>query len=155
MSRNSSDRYPLSKISEEPSKANLISAPPVTRFVLRLDGIVTENEWRSCSGRLLVKLTEADYRLRDGDRIEAVGWLSNIRGPDNPGETDYRASFSRRGIDGRITLLNRGNWRLLATHRRSRSLDQWHLALADHAAWSLRLGMRSDSRNDVTGNFAN
>jgi competence protein ComEC len=120
---------------------------PVTWFSLRLETTEVDVGVQSCSGRLRVRIAEADHRLRAGDRIEATGWLSRVRGPDNPGELDYRRIFRRRDIDGRLNLANRDNWRFV-----ERVADSWWQSLramgARTAAASVRLGM---TRGDEEG----
>lgn len=110
---------------------------PATLLVLKLDAIRLDNAERPASGRLLLKLEEADHRLQPGERIRATGWLSGIMEPANPGERDYRATLADRGIVGRLVLRRRGNWESLGRSWLGLAPQR----LADQAAWSLQLGM--------------
>lgn len=117
---------------------------PGTMFELTLHSITTDRGERSCSGRVLVRIDEADGRLRGGDRIIARGWLSKFQPPLNPGEPDYREIMRDRGMDGRLTLRTRGNWELLE----SNTLGLWfdlRQQTAERARASLRLGLDRDA----------
>ncbi|MEZ6189818.1 MAG: DNA internalization-related competence protein ComEC/Rec2 [Phycisphaerales bacterium] len=120
---------------------------PSTRFMLRVEQIEVDDEWVDARGDLMLRIDEADYRLESGQVIEAVGWLGAVAGPSNVGEFDYRDYLTERGIVGRLTLRNRGNWTLLEERRPG--IDGFQRALrqtcADHALQSLRLGMDDDT----------
>jgi competence protein ComEC len=88
-------------------------ANPTTIVILDVRTIVVEGQTRSATGKLLVAISEAEHRLRGGDRIRCMGWLAAIDGPSNPGEFDYAAMAQRQGIAGRLTLPRRGNWTML------------------------------------------
>ena len=111
-----------------------------TTFVLRTEAISVQRVWRETSGKLLVRVREADHRLAAGDRIQVNGWLAPIRGPSNPGEVDYRTHYTRQGIAGQCTLPTGGNWRLLSPA--PRLSFRWLRRMASTlAAASLRAGM--------------
>ncbi len=86
---------------------------PSTVFVLRVDSIVVDGAAQHASGRVYARVRQADHRLQQGDRVRVTGWLGPILGPANPGERDWRISLASRGIRGRLTLVNRGNWSLV------------------------------------------
>ena len=114
---------------------------PLTIGILELESILVDGQEQSCSGQLLVRIKEADFRFRHGIKIRAIGWLSQIAGPKNPGELDYRRIYRARDIAGRLTMRVRGNWQLLEaapTHPRFTSLRR---DISDIAAASLREGM--------------
>lgn len=116
---------------------------PGTRLELEIDAIDHGGGFVPCSGGVLVRMKQEEHRVQIGQRIEVVGWLSAIGPTQNPGEFDYRAYLERQGICGRISLMNRGNWRPLSKPPR------WALAglrrvIGDQAAASLRLGMPDD-----------
>jgi len=121
---------------------------PSTRMVLRVSHIQTEDGWEAAPGNLLVRVDEADHRLRVGMSIEAAGWLGAVRGPRNLGEFDYRTYLSQQGVVGRLTMSSRGNWHPLPEaggfdlDDTQRSFRQ---ACADAALRSLRIGMTPDS----------
>lgn len=120
---------------------------PSTRFVLRVERIEVDGEWVDARGDLMLRIDEADHRLGSGQVIEAAGWLGAVAGPSNVGEFDYRDYLAERGIVGRLTMRNRGNWTLLDDRRPG--IDGFQRALrqtcADHALRSLRLGMDDDT----------
>lgn len=134
------DDVPTLRESQTGSFAAMSWAPPETRFTLRLLTIVRDGGERPCSGRLYVRLAEADHRIRAGDRIEATGWLSAVHGPQNPGEFNFRKLAAQRGIDARLTLVNRDNWRRLAFPN-DRGLSVFRRHCREAAAYALRVGL--------------
>lgn len=86
---------------------------PATLFTLEVEAVEEAGRWVSASGRLLVRIDQADHRIQAGQRIQAAGWLGPISGPRNPGERDYREFFAQEGVVGRLVLPGRGNWRLI------------------------------------------
>lgn len=122
--------------------------PPATLFVLDLRTIVVGGVERSTSGRLIVRIDQAEHRLRAGQRIRAEGWLGAIRGPQNPGEFDFRRSMRLRGIEARLTMPRRGNWALLAEASAGplQGVKRLRAAAADAAMGSLRLGLEERPR---------
>lgn len=111
------------------------------------DGLRRGLDWRPASGRLLGKVEEAEPHLRAGQFIEAVGWSARFGGPVNPGEHDFALAMQRRGIAGRITMTNRGNWSLVrgpqpAANRLLAQLDRFRQSLSDAASHALRIGLR-------------
>ena len=141
------DSEPLIAPAQRGAFAHFYWGPPVTKFTLRLESMQVAGRQAAVSGRLLVRIAEADHRLRQGDRIEATGWLSRIRGPANPGAPDYRKILARHGVDARLKLVNRGNWRLVTRHGEG-WLNRFRRRTADRAAATLRLGMDDDSASD-------
>lgn len=122
---------------------------PVTLALLRVERILDGGRWRSCSGRLLLRIAEADHRLLAGDRIVATGWLAPISGPQNPGERDFRLMFRRRGVDGRLFLPVRGNWQLLARGAGRTWAARQRDAFARAALYRLRTGLDADPRRSA------
>lgn len=121
---------------------------PATLFVLDLRSIAAGGVERSASGRLIVRIDQAEPRLRPGQRIRVEGWLGAIRGPQNPGEFDFRQSMRNRGIEARLTLPRRGNWALLAEADADplRGVQRLREAAAGAAMRSLRLGLEERPR---------
>ncbi len=120
---------------------------PSTRFVMRVGEIEVLGKWVATHGDLLVRIDQADHRLRIGQPIEATGWLGGIAGPRNAGEFDYRQYLAERGIIGRLTLSNRDNWE--PVDDRMSTLGGYQRAIrakcSDAALRSLRLGMSGDT----------
>jgi len=71
---------------------------PRTGFVLAPEQILTEDGWRSVSGRCRTTVPGEADGLAAGQRVELVGTLARPRPPDNPGQYDWAAASRRRGI---------------------------------------------------------
>lgn len=119
--------------------------PPGTLFYLDVDSIVAGGAARPSSGKLLVKVAQADHILRAGDRIRAIGWLRAVEGPVNPGEQDYRQYLANRGVHGRLSMGSRENYTLLGRSMVTAALPVASRTLSDAAAQSLRIGMTPDA----------
>ncbi|MEM1109041.1 MAG: ComEC/Rec2 family competence protein [Planctomycetota bacterium] len=126
---------------------------PTTHFELRVDTVLTPAGAESAEGILLAKINLADHRLRLGQRIRVRGWLAPIGPPLNPGDFDYRAFVAERGVVGRISMANRGNWDLVDPPAFGTKLwgpaswlQRLREAVANRAAWSLGLGMGDDTQ---------
>lgn len=124
--------------------SHLSYEPPSTVFTLRLSTIVLDDRDQPCNGTLLVKISESDYELRSGNRIVATGWLSRIRGPLNPGERDYQRVYREAGIDGRLTLANRGNRRLLDASGAASIVARWRDRASEAASQLLGAGLEDN-----------
>lgn len=116
---------------------------PGTLFELELDAVDAGDGFVPVDGAILVRIKEHDHRMKLGQRIEAVGWLSEIGPPQNPGEFDYKAYLQREGITGRISLARRENWTALSDPPRF-TLTGIRRSIGDAAAASLALGMPHD-----------
>lgn len=93
------------------------------------------------SGRLLLRVRESDPRLGQGMRIAAIGWLSPVHQPLNPGELNYRQRLLDRGIVGQLSLATTDNWRHLGdTAARTFNTTR----VGDAAESALNLGMSGD-----------
>lgn len=113
---------------------------PATRFVLRAESILVNRVVEPVSGRLWVRLAQADHRVRQGGRIQVTGWLNPINGPSNPGEHDFRPYLAAHEIRGQISLATRGNWRLIDPN--AASILQWcRQRISQAARVSLRVGL--------------
>lgn len=121
---------------------------PGTLFELKVDAVDRGDGFEFTSGAVLVRLKQEEHRIVLGQRIEALGWLSAIGPTQNPGEFDYRAYLERQGISGRISLMNRGNWRALGPPPRWTSMGI-RRDIGDAAAGSLRLGMPEDEEQQA------
>lgn len=128
-------------------------ATPTTHFELRVERVITSGDPEEAAGLLLAKIDSADHRLQLGQRIRVRGWLAPIGPPMNPGDFDYRAFVAERGVVGRVSMANRGNWDLLDPPGLTTKLwgpASWleHLreGVATRAAWSLGLGMGDDAQ---------
>lgn len=104
--------------------------PPATRFVLHAEGIsaktgvpaATEGPppqynaagnpecggvprgWQEVTGLMGVTIRQRDDRLRAGQRLELLGWLGRIEGPDNPGQYDWSEPARRSGMLAALTV---------------------------------------------------
>lgn len=121
---------------------------PGTLFELNVDALDRGDGFESASGAVLVRIKQEEHRIVLGQRIEVLGWLSAIGPTQNPGEFDYRAYLESQGISGRISLMNRGNWRALGPPPRWTSMGI-RRDIGDAAAASLRLGMPEDEEQQA------
>ncbi len=75
---------------------------PVERFQLAVSGVVTDGGDALASGMLAVSRPVGGAAIHAGDRIEMLGWLSALKGPQNPGEFDMRGHLMRKGVVARF-----------------------------------------------------
>lgn len=112
-----------------------VSEPPVVRSGQLGDVLATRGEllavedagrWRTASGPVLLRVPAADgASLLEGDEISAIGRLSRIAPPANPGEYDWHRHFAREAIamrfvadqPGVVTVLRGSSPRWLWTAR--------------------------------------
>ena len=100
-----------------PDPLRSIEAGESTTTVLRATALRQGNDWTTVSGRIRLMISGTALDLHAGDEVEAVGRLSLIHGPANPGEADMAAHWRNRGVraqfvtaktaDG-VTRLERG-----------------------------------------------
>jgi len=121
---------------------------PGTLFELEVEAVDAGDGFESVSGAILVRIKQEEHRLKLGQRIEVIGWMSAIGPTQNPGEFDYRAYLERQGISGRITLMRRGNWQALGPAPRW-TFTGLRRSIGDEAATALRLGMPSDEEQQA------
>jgi competence protein ComEC len=76
-----------------------------TMLVLRATQISNNGAWVDVSGRLQVIVHGRAEELHVGDELQAVGQLSTIPGPANPGEFDYAGLMRDQGIRARLAVL--------------------------------------------------
>ncbi|MAE63962.1 MAG: hypothetical protein CMJ18_06780 [Phycisphaeraceae bacterium] len=133
---------PLTRPAQRGRFASYSHEAPMTTAILDVGTIMFEARFVPCTGRLRLKIAEAEHRLRAGMRIEATGWLAPFAAPDNPGTPDIRPLMRRRGIEGRLTLPLRANWRPLGSPPH---VMAWRHALQSRVANALRDGMVPDA----------
>jgi competence protein ComEC len=68
------------------------------RFVLEVDRISAERQWRAATGRVLLYTAREAERPAYGDRLIIFGTPQPIKPPANPGEFDYRQYLSLQQI---------------------------------------------------------
>ncbi|MEM8782594.1 MAG: ComEC/Rec2 family competence protein, partial [Planctomycetota bacterium] len=95
------------------------------------------------SGRVLVKLDEADTTLQRGDRVRMLGWLGDIGPTKNPGEFGYRAWLADRGVRGRLTVRTREHAEVLESVAgvTGGGFRSWSGRVGDGLAQTLATGM--------------
>lgn len=76
------------------------------RFTLSAESVRCDNgQWKPLRMKLATFLYEAgDFDLRYGDRLEAVGTLSEPQPAANPGQFDYARYSQRKGISGTLSV---------------------------------------------------
>lgn len=138
------DSEPLLRAAHGGAFSEMSWAPPETRWILRLKTIHRNAVEQACRGRLVVRLTQADPRIEEGDHVQVTGWLSAIGGPQNPGEFDVRRWAESRGIDARLTLVHRDNWQPLTRPATAR-FGLLRRMCRKAASESLQLGLPTES----------
>jgi competence protein ComEC len=80
--------------------------PPrvLTRMVLAITGISDGKLWKPANGRSVLTVDGDRTDLHAGQPIQAAGQLSQVAGPLNPGEFDYREFLRAQGIDLRLSV---------------------------------------------------
>ncbi len=116
--------------------------PATTGFTLALDRARGPAGAFPVTGSVLVKLAHVDQRWLRGQRVRCRGWLSDLEGPSNPGQSDYERRMARRGVVGVLWLKTPGNiTRLDAGLAGELSLEAWRQRLRSAAQGALRHGM--------------
>ena len=100
-----------------PDPLRSIEAGESTTTILRATALRRGDDWTDVSGRVHLMISGPALDLHAGDEVEAVGRLSLIPGPANPGEADAAAAWRNKGVraelataktaDG-VTRLERG-----------------------------------------------
>ena len=80
-----------------PDPLRSIEAGESTTTILRAMALWLGDDWTAVSGRVHLMISGAALDLHAGDEVEAVGRLSLIHGPANPGEADAAATWRNRG----------------------------------------------------------
>ena len=75
-----------------------------TRAVMAVTGICDGRVWRPAQGRAQLIVVGDRSDILAGHGIEAVGTMSAIAGPLNPGEFDYRNHLRAQGIRLRVAV---------------------------------------------------
>jgi competence protein ComEC len=78
--------------------------PESSSTVLRITHLRQRQEWVPFSGRLRLQAPGDLTGLHVGDEVEAVGRLSLIAGPFNPGEFDFAAFNRDRGVRAQLIV---------------------------------------------------
>ncbi|MBI5369386.1 MAG: ComEC/Rec2 family competence protein [Planctomycetes bacterium] len=82
-------------------------------FVLDVTALVAGEMRRPASGRLRVSLYADPPEVASGDRVRVSGRLGEPPAPLNPGQSDARAAFARRGILRTLRVTHAGAVRRL------------------------------------------
>ncbi len=88
-------------------------SPWQSQLTVELDQRRGADGYEAIDGKVLVYVDGDLSRFRPGDRLEIYGWLRPFDGPTNPGESDLRPSYRRRGLHGRIETKHAGAITLL------------------------------------------
>ncbi len=86
-----------------------------TRTVVAATHMSDGANWRRASGKLLVNAVGDHSKRVIGDKVELVGLVSEIAGPQNPGEFDQMSAMRARGIRLRMFVESSGSLRSDAT----------------------------------------
>ena len=117
---------------------------PGTLAQLRVERIDVGEGFTPVDGGLLLQLGEHDHTLREGLRVEAIGWLAAIDPPSNPGEFDFAELMESRGVVGRLAMTSRGNWRVIDTpwYDLPYRVQRMRTQVSEACLASLRQGLR-------------
>jgi competence protein ComEC len=85
-----------------PDPLRSIVAGESTSAVLRVTHLRQGDDWAPVSGRVHLSVAGPWPGLHVGDEVEAVGRLSLIRGPSNPGEADEALAWRDRGVRAQL-----------------------------------------------------
>lgn len=88
-------------------------SPWQSQLQLGLESIRLDGTFEPLSGKVLVYVDGDLSHHHPGDQLEIFGWLYAFDRPTNPGQSDIRDSFRRRGLHGRIETKNSGAISLL------------------------------------------
>ncbi len=76
-------------------------------------GILTNDGWQGASGKIVVHLNEVVEELREGQMVEAFGWLSRPRSAMNPGEFDWANYYRSQRLLATFAVQRRENVRIV------------------------------------------
>ncbi len=94
-----------------------------TSFLLRVQSVKGEGDWRVASGTIKVTIREAVLDLAEGDSIELFGRLGPLRPPQNPGAFDWREYYRQQNIVARMYCDQREN--IIRLGREGAGLATW------------------------------
>jgi len=102
-----------------------------TAFLLDVETIEGESGWVAATGTIRVTIREAVFDVREGESVEAFGWLVALASPRNPGAFDWRDYYRRQGVVARMYCDQRENIvRVEGSGRASAGLVAWMQAKA-------------------------
>jgi competence protein ComEC len=78
--------------------------PESSSALLRVTHLRQREQWMPCSGRVRLSTPGDLTGLHVGDEVEAIGRLSLIAGPFNPGEFDFAAFNRDRGVRAQLVV---------------------------------------------------
>ena len=105
--------------------------PDGMRLVIAVTAARTGAEWRARRGGLQLGIEHASVTWRRGDGIEALVGVRAPRNFGNPGEFDYRAYLTRRGITATAFARTDAGWpRTAAADDWESPLERWRAATA-------------------------
>ena len=106
----------------------------------RLLAIEDNGQWQPSAGDLLLRIEPAGpLQLSPGQEITAIGELSRILPPANPGEYDWRAHFARENIHLRLSV---NHWETVKAPTIAKPSLLWRARAAAREA--LASGFRQD-----------
>jgi competence protein ComEC len=86
----------------QPDPLRSIEAGVSSTTVLRATALRRGDDWECISGRVHLMISGSALDLHAGDEVEAVGRLSLIHGPANPGEADAAAAWRDKGVRAQL-----------------------------------------------------
>jgi competence protein ComEC len=98
------DKEPPWRRAPAPDPLRSFDRPGYTSAVLRATQVHTPGGWVEASGRVRLHVAGPLSGLHVGDEVEAVGQLSALEGPANPGEFDYSSQARDEGIRAQLVV---------------------------------------------------
>ncbi len=112
---------------------------PGERFQLAVSAVAANGGQVPACGVLAVFRPAGEAPIHAGDQIEMLGWLSALKGPQNPGEFNMREHLRQKGVTARFVT------RQVTVVAASRvSLPRWRAQAAKRADASLLAGLHAD-----------
>ena len=124
-------KHPLAGL---PSRRDLPTLQ--TQLEARLLSVRIGEEYRHCSGRVLVVCDGRLQAYLPGDRLRVFGSIRSFPAPNNPGERDLRKVYRRRGLHARIDV-SATNQLVLQEHGRGFPFYRAIGAIADYSREAL------------------
>ena len=118
-------RHPLATILKEKtlSLRGTICAFPKTKnsfratnisFPLKIEQIKRKDQWQDMDGKILVSIKNTADDFKIGDQLEIIGYLRPLPKIRNPGDFDYGAYLSRKGMLGQIYIGQKAKIKILS-----------------------------------------
>lgn len=103
-------------VEPDPEQPRAFPIEPRTQFLLEARSLAGESGPIEVSGRVAVTIRRPRLGLAVGDQVEMTGWLFTPRGPQNPGQFDWRLYNHRQDIRAAFSCEHAEGVRVTASH---------------------------------------